>query len=87
MLINVFNLMFCRFPAHEYISGASKIPTIIYYDLAGNVKAVGAEAVQEGIYETAEDEDWVKAEWYVLIFCCAAHFHARLGSNWTFDLE
>jgi hypothetical protein len=52
-----------RFPAHEHISGASKIPTIIYYDLAGKVQAVGAEAMRESIYEIAEDENWVKAEW------------------------
>jgi len=64
----------CRFPAQEYISGASKIPTIIYYDRAGNVKAVGAEAVKEGIFETAEDQDWVKAEWYALIILLAALF-------------
>jgi hypothetical protein len=54
-----------RFPAHEQISGASKIPTIIYYDRAGNVCAVGAEALTEGIFETAEEEEWVKAEWSV----------------------
>ncbi|KAF9047849.1 hypothetical protein BJ165DRAFT_1314171, partial [Panaeolus papilionaceus] len=52
-----------RFPAQEYISGASKIPTVIYYDRAGNVHAVGAEAMQEGIYERAEDKQWFKAEW------------------------
>lgn len=52
-----------RFPAHEQISGASKIPTIIYYDLEGKVRAVGAEATREGIYEAAEDGHWVKAEW------------------------
>ena len=54
----------CRFPAHEHISGASKIPTVIYYDLSGRVRAVGAEAMKEGIYEIAEEENWVKAEWY-----------------------
>ena len=52
-----------RFPAYEHISGASKIPTIIYYDLGGKVRAVGAEAMQEGICEMAEEESWVKAEW------------------------
>ena len=61
MLPNLFLLS--RFPAHEHISGASKIPTIIYYDRAGEVRAVGAEATREGIYEIAEDEKWVKAEW------------------------
>ena len=50
--IKLFNLTICRFPAHEYISGASKI---IYYNRAGNVKAVGAEAVEECIYEIAEE--------------------------------
>jgi hypothetical protein len=52
-----------RFPAHEHITGASKIPTVIYYDRSGKVRAVGAEAMKEGIYEIAEDENWVKAEW------------------------
>jgi hypothetical protein len=27
---------------------------------------VGAEAVREGVYETAEDEMWVKTEWFKL---------------------
>lgn len=53
-----------RFPAHEQVSGASKIPTIIYYDRGGNAVAVGAEALREGIYEMAEEEGWVKAEWF-----------------------
>jgi hypothetical protein len=62
----VLNVLHARFPAHEQISGASKIPTIIYYDKAGNVCAVGAEALTEGIFETAEEEGWIKAEWLVL---------------------
>ena len=52
-----------RFPADEHVSGASKIPTIIYYDQAGKVRAIGAEAIREGIYEIADDKNWVKAEW------------------------
>jgi hypothetical protein len=52
-----------RFAVHEHISGASKIPTIIYYDRTEKVCAVGAEAMWEGIYEITEDENWVKAEW------------------------
>ena len=53
----------CRFPAQETISGASKIPTIIYYDLKGKVRAVGAEATQDGIFEEAMEGGWFKAEW------------------------
>lgn len=55
-----------RFPANELISGASKIPTVIYYDREGKVRAVGAEALQEGIFEIAEEENWIKAEWFKL---------------------
>ena len=53
----------CRFPAHEHINGASKIPTAIYYDQSGKIRAVGAEAIRDGIHEMAEDEKWIKAEW------------------------
>jgi hypothetical protein len=51
-----------RFPAHEQISGASKIPTILYYNKQGNMTAAGAEATREGIYEIATDEGWIKSE-------------------------
>jgi len=59
-----------RFPAHEHISGASKIPTIIFYDVEGKVRAVGAEATREGILEEAEDGKWTKAEWYSFFCMC-----------------
>ena len=36
---------------------------MIYYDRGGKVRAVGAESMKEGIYEVAEEENWVKAEW------------------------
>lgn len=52
-----------RFPAQEQVGGDAKIPSIIYYDDTGAVRAVGAEALQEGIIEIAEDEGWTKAEW------------------------
>lgn len=57
---------FYRFPAQKHVSASSKIPTIIYYDKNGTVRAVGAEAVTDAIVEKAEDEGWTKAEWYVL---------------------
>ena len=40
-----------------------KFPTVIYYDRSGKVRAVGAEAVREGICDVAEDEKWVKTEY------------------------
>ena len=36
---------------------------MIYYDLSGKVRAVGAEATKESIDLIADDENWVKAEW------------------------
>jgi len=58
------NLKAARFPAQEHSSGSSKIPTIAYYDKQGTVRAIGAEAASEGIFEQAEDGDWYKVEWY-----------------------
>ncbi|TFK31142.1 hypothetical protein BDQ12DRAFT_740169 [Crucibulum laeve] len=55
-----------RFPLQEKSGGDSKIPTIIYYDQAGIVRAVGAEALKEGIEDEAEDQLWNKAEWFKL---------------------
>ncbi|GLB37868.1 putative ATP binding [Lyophyllum shimeji] len=55
-----------RFPAQERVGGASKIPTIVYYDQEGRVRAVGAEATRDSIRDTIEDEGWVKAEWFKL---------------------
>ncbi|TFK64289.1 hypothetical protein BDN72DRAFT_881586 [Pluteus cervinus] len=55
-----------RFPAQEGVGGDSKIPTIIYYDATGNVRAVGAEAAREGNDVIAQDEGWHQAEWFKL---------------------
>ena len=62
-------LTLSRFPAQEQITGASKIPTIIYYDKQGNVRAIGAEATKDGIFEAAEEGNWIKAEWCVSYLC------------------
>ena len=52
-----------RYPAQEHVGGDSKIPSILYYDRQGAVRAVGAEALQEHIIEQAEEENWIKLEW------------------------
>lgn len=56
-------ILLLRFPAQEQVGGDAKIPSIIYYDGAGTVRATGAEALQEGTIEMADDEGWTKAEW------------------------
>ena len=37
--------------------------------------------MRDGIREIAEDEHWVKAEWYVSILHLATRFHPKPGSN------
>ncbi|KAF5354421.1 hypothetical protein D9758_010726 [Tetrapyrgos nigripes] len=55
-----------RFPAQVKVGGNCKIPSIIYYDQEGNVRAAGAEARDEAFLEQAEDEGFTKVEWFKL---------------------
>ncbi|KAF9222351.1 hypothetical protein BS17DRAFT_818684 [Gyrodon lividus] len=55
-----------RYPAQEHVGGDNKIPSILYYDQQGNVRAIGAETSQPHIIEQAEEERWVKLEWWKL---------------------
>jgi molecular chaperone DnaK (HSP70) len=57
-----------RFPAQDHVGGDSKIPSILYYDQDGDLRAVGAEALQESVIEQAEDEGWAKLEWFSFSF-------------------
>lgn len=54
-----------RFPGQEHVAGNSKIPSIMYYDQHGNMKAAGAEADGASVLAQAEDEGWIKTELYV----------------------
>jgi len=51
------------FPGDQRTAGTARVPTLIYYDQTGKVRAVGAEAMREGIHEQAEEEQWIKSEW------------------------
>ncbi|KDQ57107.1 hypothetical protein JAAARDRAFT_688375 [Jaapia argillacea MUCL 33604] len=55
-----------RFPGQEHVAGNSKIPSILYYDRAGNLMAAGAEAEGASIEAQAEDNEWSKAELFKL---------------------
>jgi hypothetical protein len=46
------------------VGGDSKIPTILYYNQQGEVCAVGDEATEDDIEQTAQEREWTKAEWY-----------------------
>ena len=52
-----------------------KIPSVLYYDQEGKVRAVGAEALLEDICERAEDEMWTKCEWSVSNFTLMDGIH------------
>ncbi|KIM35041.1 hypothetical protein M413DRAFT_20826 [Hebeloma cylindrosporum] len=64
---------------HPYFpsGGGSKIPTVMWYDRNGNVRAAGAEATRDNIEEEAADGQWVKAEWFKL------HLRAKLDIDQT----
>ncbi|KAF7362770.1 hypothetical protein MVEN_00626700 [Mycena venus] len=55
-----------RFPAQDHVGGDSKVPSVVYYDRSGRVRACGAEALQESVVEQAGQERWEKAEWFKL---------------------
>ncbi|KAK1222716.1 hypothetical protein PQX77_014421 [Marasmius sp. AFHP31] len=55
-----------RYPDQEHVGGDAKIPSIVYYDRQGRVRAVGAEALQEHIEEEAEQDGWFLSKWFKL---------------------
>ncbi|PPQ94461.1 hypothetical protein CVT25_000853, partial [Psilocybe cyanescens] len=73
----------------DRVGGDSKIPTIIYCDKHGEVRAVGAEAKREGIEADAEDKEWTKAEWQVLFVLPkdCAHFFTLVLWSFRFKLH
>lgn len=67
-------LIIFRFPCQTRSGGDAKIPTVIYYDKNGDVKAIGAETLEfeEGLVEDDEKETFFKAEWYASLFLRAS---------------
>jgi len=55
----------CRFPGQEHQAGNPKIPTIVWYDRHGDAVKAGAEAEEQSIINTAEEQGWTKVELYV----------------------
>lgn len=61
-----------RYPGQEHVAGSPKIPTIMYYDSSGRMRSAGAETALPETTETAEEEEWLKVEWY------DEHFNMRI---------
>ncbi|PPQ65510.1 hypothetical protein CVT24_010806 [Panaeolus cyanescens] len=59
-----------RFPKYRDnasdVVSLSKVPSILYYDAEGNLKAAGAETLPEDVKDTAYREQWTKVEWFKL---------------------
>ncbi|KAJ7652890.1 hypothetical protein B0H17DRAFT_1101242 [Mycena rosella] len=55
-----------RFPGQEHVSGDSKVPTAIWYDRDGMVRAEGAATTTGAYVDKAQDENWVHAKWFKL---------------------
>ena len=72
-----------RFPAQEHQGGNSKIPSLIYYNRHGEVKAIGAEALLSINIENAENEGWYILQWYASMM----HFLAYLAPIIDFQVE
>ena len=55
-----------RFPAQELLGGDARVPSLLYYDQDGNLRAAGAEVLTENVMEVALTEGWTRAEWFVI---------------------
>ncbi|KAJ7511445.1 hypothetical protein B0H11DRAFT_1955126 [Mycena galericulata] len=62
-----------RFPGQQEVGGDSKVPTAIFYDREGIVRAEGADTRLAASVEKAEDEGWEHAQWFKL--------HLRPGND------
>ncbi|KAI6006449.1 hypothetical protein EDC04DRAFT_2871692 [Pisolithus marmoratus] len=56
------------FPAQEHFGGDNKIPSIPYHDKGGRPPTVVTETRQPYIIGRAEEEEWVRLEWWKLHF-------------------
>ena len=54
-----------RFPAQGVARDEARVPSLLYYDKRGAVRAAGAEALTQDTIQTAKTEGWIKAEWLV----------------------
>ncbi|KAN0086239.1 hypothetical protein V8E55_007373 [Tylopilus felleus] len=58
-----------RFPAQRVARSDTKVPSVLYYDKSGALRAAGAEVLAQDIVEAALSEGWTRAEWWKLHLC------------------
>ncbi|KAN0086237.1 hypothetical protein V8E55_007371 [Tylopilus felleus] len=65
----VFSVSRQVFPYFLSIYHEARVPSLLYYDKCGAVRAAGAEALTQDTIQTAKTEGWIKAEWWKLHLC------------------
>uniref|UniRef100_A0A8H7Y9N2 Protein kinase domain-containing protein n=1 Tax=Psilocybe cubensis TaxID=181762 RepID=A0A8H7Y9N2_PSICU len=70
----------------DQLSGSFKVPTTIYYDEFGELRAIGAETMSEEVIKVAESNGWRKVKWFKLhlwphIIPGKKHTNTTLPSN------
>lgn len=56
---------FSRFPHQHLADRIEKVPSAIYYDQDGRLRAIGAEILDPDTNTEAADEGWIKVAWQV----------------------
>jgi hypothetical protein len=56
---------FSRFPRQHHADRIEKVPSVIYYDQDGQLRAIGAEILDPDTNAEAADEGWIKVAWRV----------------------
>lgn len=80
----------CRFPRQRHADRIEKVPSVIYYDQAGELRAIGAETLDPETNAEAADESWIKIAWQVphLGLCVPLSTpYALIGSSCFLDLR
>ena len=81
-----------RFRGQEDQSSSTKVPSVLYYDLQGHLRASGAEINDPELAFMASDEGWIVVEWcdtfmYRYDFMLLLIHFNRAGLNYFLDLS
>ena len=63
------------------------MPSLLYYDKIGTLRAAGAKVLSQEVIETARTEGWTKAEWSASKFgCYSQNSYVSVKSRWKLHL-
>ena len=76
-----------RFPSQGVCHADTKVPSVLYYDKTGSVRAAGAEVLARDVIERALTEEWSKAESLVankIYRSYSSYSSVNLGGSFAF---